>query len=162
MGESAEQFLSRAVTTGGRVVSSNDLNEWQLSEARVLGNFWVSAEGFGWAILPWELTTDKDRDRERKFFGSRGGTDKTDGKNPATEAWLVARAELQKRMRDEMSQKKLIEQRNIWYLEHSGGDMTELDTMLQFIDGTLGADILKWDSIIMKIEKDCMSLDEGK
>lgn len=61
----AEQFLSLAVSRGGRVVSSNDLNTWQLSEARVLGNWWVSADGFGWAILPWELTTDKDRDRER-------------------------------------------------------------------------------------------------
>ena len=72
MGESAEQFLSRAVATGGRVVSSNDLNQWQLSEARRLGNWWVSTEGFGWAILPWSLTTDKDRDRERAFFATTG------------------------------------------------------------------------------------------
>jgi len=68
MNETAEQFLAKAVSRGGRVVSSNDLNKWQLSEARVKGNWWVSEEGFGWAILPWELTTDKDRDREREYF----------------------------------------------------------------------------------------------
>jgi len=68
MGESAEQFLSRAVTFGGRIVSSNDLNKWQLAEARVLWNWWVDRDGFGWAILPWSLTTDKDRDRERLYF----------------------------------------------------------------------------------------------
>ena len=68
MTESAEQFLAKAVAVGGRIVSSNDLNEWQLSEARVLGNWWVSSEGFGWAILPWSLTTDQDRNREKKFF----------------------------------------------------------------------------------------------
>lgn len=70
--ESAEQFLRRAVTTGGRVVSSNDLNEWQLSEARVNRNMWVCPEGFGWVILPWSLTTDKDRARERSCFAAGG------------------------------------------------------------------------------------------
>ena len=73
MGESAEQFLMRAVESGGRVVSSNDLNKWQLSESQANGKWWVSSEGFGWAILPWELTTDKDRDRERSFFKSEIG-----------------------------------------------------------------------------------------
>jgi hypothetical protein len=68
MSETAEQFLARAVTNGGRVVSSNDLNKWQLSEARVNNNFWISEHGYGWVILPWELTTDKDRDRERAYF----------------------------------------------------------------------------------------------
>ena len=68
MSETAEQFFSRAATTGGRIVSSNDLNKWQLSEACVKGNFWVSSKGFGWAILPWDLTTDKDRERERAYF----------------------------------------------------------------------------------------------
>ena len=69
MNESAEQFFARAAANGGRIVSSNDLNVWQISEARVLRNFWVSDEGFGWAILPWNLTTDKDRQREKDFFG---------------------------------------------------------------------------------------------
>lgn len=67
-GESAEGFLARAAAAGCRVVSSGDLNEWQISSARSKGNFWVSAEGLGWAILPWELTTEKDRGRERAYL----------------------------------------------------------------------------------------------
>ena len=70
----AEEFLARAVQTGGRVVSSNDLNKWQLSEAQAKGLWWVSHEGFGWAILPWCLTTDKDRGRERDYFLSNDPT----------------------------------------------------------------------------------------
>lgn len=68
MEESAENFLSRAASTGGRVVSSNDLDMWQWSEAQSKGLSWVSSEGLGWAILPWTLTTAKDRDRERSYF----------------------------------------------------------------------------------------------
>ena len=68
MGESAESFLARAVTAGGRVVSSGDLTEFQISEARANGKFWVSPEGYGWAILSWQLTTDKDRSREADYF----------------------------------------------------------------------------------------------
>ena len=68
MGESAESFLANAATLGGRVVSSNDLSPFQISEARRLGKFWISPEGFGWAIVPWELTTTKDRKREADYF----------------------------------------------------------------------------------------------
>lgn len=75
MGESAEDFLKRAVEKGGRVVSSGDLNTWQISEAQAKGDWWVSEDGFGWAILPWELTTDKDRERERAFFQANPITD---------------------------------------------------------------------------------------
>lgn len=66
----ADQLLLRAIEIKGRVVSSNDLNQWQISEARSLGNFYVSQEGYGWAALPWELTTDKDRNREKAWLGS--------------------------------------------------------------------------------------------
>ena len=72
MGESAEEFMMRAVSVGGRVVSSNDLNRFQLSEAQAKGYWWVSPEGFGWAILPWKLTTEKDRERERGYFTDGG------------------------------------------------------------------------------------------
>lgn len=72
MGESAESFFARAVTAGGRVVSSNDLNVFQISEAQADRKFWVSPEGYGWAILPWRMTTDKDRARERSYFAAGG------------------------------------------------------------------------------------------
>ena len=65
---SAEEFLKQAITLGGRIVSSGDLNRFQISEAQALGRWWVNDEGFGFAILPWILTTDKDRERERAFF----------------------------------------------------------------------------------------------
>ncbi len=68
MAESAESFLARAVTAGGRVVSSGDLNAFQISEAQSNGKLWVSPEGYGWAIVSWELTTDKDRQREADYF----------------------------------------------------------------------------------------------
>jgi hypothetical protein len=64
MGESAESFLKRSVTQGGRIVSSGDLNVYQISESQAKGNFWINSEGLGWAILPWSLTTDKDNQRE--------------------------------------------------------------------------------------------------
>jgi hypothetical protein len=69
MKETAEDFLVRAASTGGRVVSSNDLNEFQIAEARREFKFFVTEGGLGFAILPWELTTDKDRKREADYFG---------------------------------------------------------------------------------------------
>ena len=72
MKESAEMFLDRAVSSGGRIVSSNDLNAFQISESQAKGVFWVCQRGFGWAILPWSLTTDKDRARERSYFSAGG------------------------------------------------------------------------------------------
>lgn len=68
MGKSAEEFLVRAASTGGRIVSSNDLNEYQIAEARRENKFFVTDDGLGFAILPWELTTDKDRKREAEYF----------------------------------------------------------------------------------------------
>lgn len=68
MGESAEQFFERAAKIGGRVVSSGDLNEYQISEARAKGKMWISDDGLGWCILPWNLRTEKDRVREFALF----------------------------------------------------------------------------------------------
>ena len=76
MGESAEQFLERALTIGGRIVCTGDLNELQISEAQAKGNMWVSPNGFGWVILPWTLTTVKDREREKGYFSIRSYCDK--------------------------------------------------------------------------------------
>jgi hypothetical protein len=65
----AIEFLKRS--DGHRVVSTGDLNEYQIAEALRENKMFVdSYTGLGWVLLPWELTTDKDRDRERKFFES--------------------------------------------------------------------------------------------
>lgn len=88
--ESAVHFLARAAREGGRVVSSNDLNKYQIAEAQTKGNWWVSNDGLGWAILPWDLTTDKDRDRERAYFVSQMG--KSTEKNNREQAEFNFRA----------------------------------------------------------------------
>ncbi len=61
----AIEFLQRTATDNARIVSSNDLTYFQIAEARASKRFFVDEEtGFGWALLPWDLTTDKDRQRE--------------------------------------------------------------------------------------------------
>lgn len=48
----------------GRVVCSVDLTEHQIAEAQATGRWFVLDCGLGFAMLPWYLTTDKDRARE--------------------------------------------------------------------------------------------------
>ena len=68
----AIEFL-RKFSSGHRIVSSNDLTQFQISEAQSLDKFFIDAEtGYGWAALPWTLTTDQDRARERSFFAKNG------------------------------------------------------------------------------------------
>lgn len=65
-------FLIRAASEG-RIVSSGDLNEFQIAEAQSMDRFFVEpGGGLGWAILPWSLTTAKDRMREADYFSRNG------------------------------------------------------------------------------------------
>lgn len=65
-GEDARAFLLRAADGKHRIVSSGDLIEFQIAEARVEKTFFVDEQtGLGFALLPWELTTDKDCAREK-------------------------------------------------------------------------------------------------
>lgn len=65
----AIEFLKR--TDGHRVVSTGDLYDYQIAKARRDGKMFVDEDtGLGWVLLPWELTTEKDRERERKYFES--------------------------------------------------------------------------------------------
>jgi hypothetical protein len=66
-GDGALEFLKRC--NGHRIVSSGDLTTLQIAEAQARKLWYVEpGGGFGWALLPWELTTDKDRQRERRYF----------------------------------------------------------------------------------------------
>ncbi len=56
----------------GRIVSTSDLNEFQIAEAMSNGTHFTDEDGFGFVMLPWSLTTKKDRERERAFFTERG------------------------------------------------------------------------------------------
>lgn len=65
----AIEFLKRSADGKHRIVSSGDLHVMQISEAQANKLFFVDDEtGLGWALVPWELTTAKDRSREEGFF----------------------------------------------------------------------------------------------
>ena len=67
--ETALDFLRRAASENCRVVSSGDLTHHQIVEAQTTGRFFVEpGGGLGWALLPWDLTTEKDRRREADYF----------------------------------------------------------------------------------------------
>jgi hypothetical protein len=71
-GNEAIAFLRRAASENARIVSSGDLHSLVISEAQANGRFWVDPEtGLGWALIPWELSTMKDRQREANYFADK-------------------------------------------------------------------------------------------
>ena len=63
--DGALAFLKRAADGKHRIVSSDDLTLLQIAEAQANGLFYVEpGGGLGWALLPWHLRTEKDKDRE--------------------------------------------------------------------------------------------------
>lgn len=61
-------FLKK-FATGHRIVSTGDLTLGQIAEASKEGRLYIEPDGgLGWAALPWELTTSKDRERETEHF----------------------------------------------------------------------------------------------
>lgn len=74
MDDEALKFLQRCGgLPAGRIVCSSDLTVHQIAEARVENRFYVDPEGFGYALLPWELTTEKDVERERAIARRKAG-----------------------------------------------------------------------------------------
>jgi hypothetical protein len=59
--KTAKELLNKI--EGGRIVSSNDLNNHQIVEARANNKFYVDENGLGYAVLPWELKTARDVER---------------------------------------------------------------------------------------------------
>ena len=57
---------------GGRIVSSQELSEIQIGDAQLHNRFYVDPDGFGFAFVPWNLTTTKDRKREADYFSRNG------------------------------------------------------------------------------------------
>ena len=65
---SALEFLKKFVN-GHRIVSTGDLTEFQIAEATTEKRLYVEpSSGLGWVALPWELSTLKDKDRERTLI----------------------------------------------------------------------------------------------
>ena len=66
---SAEEFLRKSVELNGRIVSSGDLQMEVIVESQANERFYVDPDtSLGWAIIPWELSTMKDRKREADYF----------------------------------------------------------------------------------------------
>lgn len=59
----ADELLMSSSGTG-RIVCSGALTELQIAAARADKRFYVNPRGFGFAMLPWDLSTLKDLERE--------------------------------------------------------------------------------------------------
>jgi hypothetical protein len=74
MTDGALEFLYRAADGKHRIVSTGDLHEMQIAEARTEGRMFVEpGGGLGWVLLPWELTTSKDKEREQRLASTVTG-----------------------------------------------------------------------------------------
>jgi len=68
MNDGAIEFLKRAADGKHRIVCTGDLNDFQIAEARVENRMYVEpGGGLGWVLLPWELSTRKDKEREQRL-----------------------------------------------------------------------------------------------
>lgn len=69
--DGALEFLKKFVD-GHRIVSTGDLTDLQISNAKVEGRMYVEPDGgLGWVTLPWDLSTPKDKHREAVLSKSR-------------------------------------------------------------------------------------------
>jgi len=64
-----EKLLEMARNGEGRIVCTGDLKHYQISEAQAHNRFHATDDMFGWVLLPWSLTTDKDKERESVLSG---------------------------------------------------------------------------------------------
>lgn len=68
--ESAIDFVRRAAKLGGRIVCTGDLLDIQIAHARVNNTMWVDPDSaIGYVILPWNLSTVQDKEREARLLG---------------------------------------------------------------------------------------------
>lgn len=58
-----EKFVKKFCGVGYRIVSTGDLTEFQIAEAKRYGQLFVDSDSLGYVALPWELTTAKDEAR---------------------------------------------------------------------------------------------------
>lgn len=69
--DGALEFLKKFVD-GHCIVSTGDLTDLQISNAKVEGRMYVEPNGgLGWVALPWDLSTPKDKHREAVLSKSR-------------------------------------------------------------------------------------------
>lgn len=68
----AMAFMLRAANENSRIVCSGDLSVHQIAEAQASGKFFIASSGMGFVLLPFELTTTKDRQREADYHAKVG------------------------------------------------------------------------------------------
>ena len=56
-----KELLNRVAEGEGRLVSTGDLTELQVGEARSRDLMYVDDGGLGWVMLPWEVTCSRHR-----------------------------------------------------------------------------------------------------
>lgn len=59
-----KSLMLRAMNGGGRLISSNDLREAQIADARADGRMAVIEDGTGWVLLPWSRRTAQEAARD--------------------------------------------------------------------------------------------------
>ena len=64
-------FLKK-FANGYRIVSTGDLTIFQISNAKVEGRMFVEpGGGLGWVALPWDLSTERDKLREKALLNRK-------------------------------------------------------------------------------------------
>lgn len=63
-------FLNRCSEGDYRIVCTGDLTELQIAEARLENRMWVNDDGIGFVLLPFRISTPKDKARERVLLES--------------------------------------------------------------------------------------------
>lgn len=80
--EACRLFLYRAASENARIVSTNDLLDIQIVQARQDGRMIVLQDGLGFVLLPFEISTPKDKSREQQLLQVSSVT--SDGESSAT------------------------------------------------------------------------------
>ncbi|WP_354734450.1 hypothetical protein [Acinetobacter nosocomialis] len=76
--DGALKFLLK-FCNGFRIVSTGDLTDFQIAEARAENRIYIEPNGgLGWVALPWQLTTVKDRQREKFYLINKKLIEQTD------------------------------------------------------------------------------------
>ncbi len=71
--DAVRTFMRRAASENSRIVSTNDLLDIQIAQARQDGRMLVLQDGLGFVLLPFEISTPKDKSRETSLLRQGDG-----------------------------------------------------------------------------------------
>lgn len=119
----SDEFLKKLAHGDGRIVSTGDLLNLQIAEARANSTMHVLEGGLGFVILPWNLSTPKDRERETDFFASV----RTKTKTPPVQSWRQVRVDLE-------TKGEALIRKAMQHVEDLGSDPRLTDAVLSLTD----------------------------